>query len=236
MDPRTTTRSHRPEIDLVEAVAALKRRYRPAKPLADPLEIILYDNIGYLISEDRRAALFEEFGARVGFSAKAIAAAPHATLLDMAARGGMKPETRVDRWRDIARLVLEAADGDLAAALASRPVAKARTLLKRFPSIADPGADKILLFTGADIRPALDSNGLRVMIRLGAAEAGPSYAASYRNAIRALATKGKMTRAWLTDAYLALQAHGRALCKRAGPDCLPCPLDAACAHVAYIEG
>ena len=147
----------------------------------------------------------------------------------------MRPAVRVERWRAIARIVLEEADGDLGARLRALPLPKARALLKRFPSIADPGADRILLFSGMDVRPALDSNGLRIMLRLGAATSGSSYAVAYRNAVQALARQDGAGRAWLMDAYLVLQAHGRALCKRAGPDCLPCPLDAICAHVTITD-
>ncbi|MFX8879625.1 hypothetical protein ABTM72_20090, partial [Acinetobacter baumannii] len=81
-----------------------------------------------------------------------------------AERGGMRPDVRVERWRSIARITLEAG-GDLRAALAALPLVKARALLKRFPTIADPGADKVLLFSGVAPRPCLESNGLRVFCR-----------------------------------------------------------------------
>jgi endonuclease-3 len=223
-------------LSLIDAVATLKRRYKPSKPLSDPLQLILWENVGYLVSDEKRAALFTEFGERVGYDAHAIESAPHATLLDIAKRGGMRPEVRVERWREMGRLVLENAGGDLAQALAALPLVKARALLKKFPVIGDPGADKILLFSGVDARPSLDSNGLRVLVRLGLAREAKSYTSTYRNAVEALVEHGRKDRAWLVDAYLALQAHGRALCRRAGPECLPCPLDAVCAHVEYSEG
>ncbi|MGH6879123.1 MAG: hypothetical protein ACREHV_17325 [Rhizomicrobium sp.] len=65
---------------------------------ADALGLILWENIGYLIDDARRETLLAEFGARVGFGAAEIARAPHALLLDIARRGGMRPETRVERW------------------------------------------------------------------------------------------------------------------------------------------
>ena len=69
-------------------------------------------------------------------------------LLDIASRGGMRPPVRVERWLTIARITLADAGGDLDSALRTLPLAKARTLLKTFPAIGDPGADKILLFSG----------------------------------------------------------------------------------------
>jgi endonuclease-3 len=235
MAQKPTTAKHRPEVALDDVVAALKQRYPPPEPLTDPLELILWENMGYLIDDDRRGALFEEFRERVGFDAKKIDKAPKALLGDIAARGGMKPEMRIERWRETARLVLNAASGDLAAHLRALPVTKARALLKLFPVIGDPGADKILLFSNLDVRPALDSNGLRVMLRLGAAAVGSSYGASYRNAVTALAKVEDADRAWFMDAYAVLQAHGRTLCKRTAADCLPCPLDPICAHVVTSD-
>jgi hypothetical protein len=69
----------------------------------------------------------------------------------------MRPETRVKRWRDIAEIVQTRAAGDLAVALAALPLAKARALLKAFPTIGDPGADRIMLFAGLAPRPSLES-------------------------------------------------------------------------------
>jgi adenine-specific DNA glycosylase len=161
-----------------------------------------------------------------------IAAADDATLMAIAEQGGMRPAERVERWRTIARIVNDDCAGDLGVALAALPPARARALLKRFPSIGDPGADKVLLFSGADVRPALDSNGLRALARLGIVEEGPSYSASYKAAVAALSGHGRPDRAWLMDAYALLREHGKTLCRRSAPQCLPCPLDAVCAHIA----
>jgi adenine-specific DNA glycosylase len=109
---------------------------------------------------------------------------------------------------------------------------KARTLLKRFPGIGDPGADKILLFAGIVARPALESNGVRAMVRLGYATEGSSYSQAYRNAVLALAELGSPDRDRLIESYQVLRTHGQTLCKRTLPNCLACPLDRACAHLA----
>jgi endonuclease-3 len=140
----------------------------------------------------------------------------------------MRPETRVARWREIADLVRTRAGGDLAAALAGLPATKARMLLKAFPTIGDPGADKVLLFAGRDVRPSLESNGLRALARLGFVAEQRDYAASYRAAVAVLAAQGEMSRDWLVAAYQVLRAHGQALCKRGLPICAACPLEAEC--------
>lgn len=211
-------------------IARLAPLYPHAPPRADPLGLILRENIGYLIDDARRDALLEEFVRRVGVGAAEIARAPDSLLLDIARRGGMHPEKRVARLREIAALVRDECGGDLAAHLRTLSVARARALLKRFPGVGDPGADRILLFCGLDVRPALDSNGLRVLVRLGLVSAASSYAAMYCSAVARLAERRPAERAWLVSSYLVLREHGRRLCRRSAPQCMACPLDNICAH------
>jgi endonuclease-3 len=114
--------------------------------------------------------------------------------------------------------------------LRALPVAASRKLLKRFPAIGDPGADKILLFSGIDARPALESNALRVLVRLSLVTAGASYAANHKAAIACLAAAYDGDRDRLITACMLLREHGRVLCRRSAPHCTACPLDASCAH------
>jgi endonuclease-3 len=216
---------------LIFVIETLAELYPLGEPPTDPLEMILWENMGYLIDDERRAELFAEFIERVGLHPKKIVNASPETLLDIAERGGMRPETRVERWLETAHLALKDRGGDLAATLAALPPKKARGLLKQFPTIADPGADKILLFSGIAVQPALDSNGLRVLARLGFSAERSSYGASYKEAVQVLAAEGRPDRDWLMGAYHALREHGRTLCKRSVPICVACPLDPVCAHV-----
>ena len=214
---------------LVEIVAALDA---PAGlTITDPLRLILWENIGYLIDDALRRELFGAFEAATGCDPGRIAAADDVVLYEIARRGGMRPDDRVERWREIARIALAEAGGDLDGALRSLPLPKARALLKRFPAIGDPGADKILLFSGIEARPSVESNGLRVLVRLGLVEEQSSYGATYRGAVTVLARAGGGDRGWLMKAYDVLREHGRALCRRSTPNCLACPVDAPCAHV-----
>lgn len=139
------------------------------------------------------------------------------------------------KWRRIAELTAARADGDLNATLEALPKAKAAALLKAYPGIGVPGADKIMLLAGLDVRPALDSNGLRTMLRLGFCAEGKSYPVSYRAAMDVLRAHGKATRAWFATAYRVLKAHGRALCKHGAPLCDGCPLSARCPKVSVKE-
>ena len=62
----------------------------------------------------------------------------------------------------------------------NRPIAEARRILKRFPGIGDPGADRILLLSGAQPVLGMDSNALRVLVRLGYAREQKNYGKQYR--------------------------------------------------------
>jgi endonuclease III len=213
-----------PASSVSAVIDVLAATYPPPEAFTDPLALILWENVGYLIPDDRRADLFAELAQRVGLTAQALLAASDEGLLDIARRGGMRPEERVRRLREIGR-VTQTVGGDLLAALTKATPAKARGLLKQYPMIADPGADKILLFCGLSDRPALESNGVRVLVRLGLAAPGKSYAHAYRNTTAALAG---LEPARLITAFQVLRSHGQALCKRGGPTCTPCPLEPAC--------
>jgi endonuclease-3 len=215
---------------LKAAIAKLARLYPTGAPLTDPLAILVWENIGYLIDDARRAELFAEFARKIGLTAPRIANAPMPILTDIARRGGMHPQKRAERLVEIGRLAIQECDGDVVGALRDLPLPKARALLKKFPSVGDPGADRILLFAGIAPRPCLESNGLRAMVRLGFCAEGKSYAQTYKNAVTVLAKDGSADPEWLMRAWLVLREHGKALCKRSAPLCEPCPLDPVCAH------
>jgi endonuclease-3 len=56
------------------------------------------------------------------------------------------------------------------------PLPKAKKALQKFPGIGEPGAEKILLFTRTHPLMALESNGLRVLVRLGFGAEHKNYA------------------------------------------------------------
>jgi endonuclease III len=216
-------------ISLKAAVAKLAAVYPVGKPLTDPLAILVWENVGYLIDDARRGEIFAEFRKRIGLKAHEIANAPMAIVSDIAKRGGMNPQTRAERLKEIGRLAILECDGDMMAKLKSLPLAKARALLKKFPSIADPGADRIMLFAGIAPLPSVESNGLRALVRMGFCEERKSYSQTYKAAVAALG-EGAPDADWLKCAYVILREHGKTLCKRSAPICEPCPLDRVCAH------
>jgi endonuclease-3 len=166
---------------------------------------------------------------QVGLTAAAIDAAPNKLLLPLAKRGGMRPETRIFRWRQIAGITLSQFGGDLDQIL-TRPHAEAKKALKQFPNIGDPGAEKILLLCGVSNGLPLESNGLRVLVRVGWGRSQKNYGATYKSAQTALQSELPTSAARLRDAHLLLRTHGKTLCKDKAPRCHECPVSSECKY------
>src|SRR5215470_16491730 len=166
-----------------QIIAKLEKSYgRPQPPqIIDPLEMILFENVAYLVKDDQREKAFNALRDLIGLNPTDILSAPSDRLAEVARTGGMRPEDRARKLQLIARIVLTEFQGNLRQVL-DWPVAKARKALKKFPGIGDPGADKILLFSGARPILALESNGLRALVRLGFCEEMKNYAATYARA------------------------------------------------------
>src|SRR5262245_35798700 len=132
-----------------QLITRLKRHYGDPEPppAKGPFELVIWENACYLLPDDRRAAVFEALRQRVGLDPRKILAANPEVLLELAKMGGMRPETRVERWLEIAEITVDQFGGDLNCIL-ELPYAKAKKALKQFPSIGDPGAGKILLQCG----------------------------------------------------------------------------------------
>jgi endonuclease III len=214
-------------------VATLLTSYgRPEPPPATGVfELILYENLAYLADDEQRAAAFGELRRRVGTTPSTILAAPLPVLVELA-RAGIMAEAQAAKLRACADVARREFAGDLDA-LAKKPLREARKALTRFPSIGEPGAEKLLLLTRSHKVLALDSNGLRVLQRVGFGEALKSYAASYRSAQEAASAEAPARFEFLIAAHLLLRRHGKQVCKSGRPRCELCPLAAGC---AYAQG
>ncbi len=140
----------------------------------------------------------------------------------------MVPELRAMRLMEIAVRVINEYGGDLSAGLVG-PLAQVRQALKRFPNIADPGADRILLFGGITPLPAVPSNCPHVLVRIQRGRERENYGVTYREAQEAIESEIPATFDARTRAYLLLKQHGQSLCKRTNPKCQDCPVNATCA-------
>lgn len=217
--------------DFKKLISQLKRHYGAPEILLakGPFELVLWENACYLLPDERRAAVFEGLRQQVGLTANAILAADPAALLSLAKMGGMRPETRVFRWLEIARITQTQFDGKLDQIL-KLPYAQAKKALKQFPNIGDPGAEKILMFCGASAGLPLEWNGLRVLTRIGYGRAEKDYGKSYRSVQEAL--RGELSRKAddLVCAHLLLRRHGKEVCRNNAPLCRSCPVAGLCAY------
>jgi len=215
-------------VNFWKAVKQLEQQYGPPSPpiSCDPFELILYENIAYLVSDDRREKAFRELKKRVGLRTADILTAPLEQLVEITSLGGIFPELRARRLQESARMVRDQFEGNLRRVLVLDPV-KARKALQKFPVIGEPGADKILLFTGTVPSLAPESNGLRVLMRLGIIQEHKNYSTMYRAAREALQDDEENC-ATLIVAHQLLKRHGQELCRRSAPRCEACPLKKTC--------
>ena len=212
-------------------VDRLRRYYgRPPAPVSrDPFRLILWEQVAYLVPDAQRRKAFAALRSQVGLTPAAILAAPAAKLQRIARLGGpIAANTRATRLRQSAELVAGRWEGDLRPAL-RLPMAQARRALAQFAMIGEPGADKILVYTRSARLLPLDSNGLRVLGRLGLITEARDYRATYRRAQEALAPGLPRRYDWSASAYSLLRQHGQELCRRSVPRCEVCPLRTRCA-------
>ena len=216
--------------NLAKIVERLARHYGPPAPPVtnDPFELILLESVAYLVSDERREEAFTLLRKLVGTKPPAILSASQNDLLRVAELGGIGADMRAARLREIALITTTEFGGDLRTAL-KLPLAKAKQALRKFPSIGEPGAEKILLLTRTHPVAALDSNGLRVLLRLGFGEEKKNYSASYRSAQEAIKSQLVNNCDWLIRAHLLLRQHGKELCKTTRPKCELCPVRDNCA-------
>jgi endonuclease-3 len=222
---------------LEKIVEQLENFYGSPEPpkVTDPLGIILLENVAYLVSDPRREQAFNALRERVGLKPPEILTAHDETLLEVARSGGMHPASRVEKLRRIAQIALQEFEGDLDKVL-KQPLAQAKKSLKKFPGIGDPGAEKILLFSRTHPILALDSNGLRVLLRLGYGEERKSYASTYRSTQEAVESELNKDFDWLITAYQMLRRHGQELCKTVEPLCPACPVKLGCPYYQQSIG
>jgi endonuclease III len=164
----------------------------------------------------------------MGIEAEQLLAASPANLARALRPGGMVPELRAMRLKEIAARVKDEFGSDLRAALVG-PIAQVRKILKTFPNIADPGADRILLFAGITPVAAVPSNCPHVVVRIQRGQERENYGVTYREAQQAIEAEVPEKFDARARAYLFLKRHGQEVCKRTKPKCPHCPVNSSCA-------
>jgi endonuclease-3 len=190
-------------------------------------EFLAWWHCGYPASDAACHKGWEAVQQAIGVEPRRILAAPTPALARALQSGGIVPEIRAIRLKEIAARVEEEFGGDLRAALAG-PLSRARKILKKFPGISDPGADRILLFAGLAPLAAVPSNCPHVLVRIRQGREGKNYSATYRDAQQAIEAELPSTFEARTRAFLLLKCHGQELCRRTKPRCDECPVAFCC--------
>lgn len=198
----------------------------------DPYEFLIWWHCGYPASDTTCAKGWTALSKEVGVEPRQILKATQAKLAHALKAGGMVPELRAMRLQQIAERVENEFGGDLRDGLTGR-LEDVRKKLKTFPGIADPGADRILLFGKVEPVAAVASNCPHVLVRIQLGLERESYSVTYsesQSLIEAEIPKQFHAR---QRAYLLLKEHGQTVCKRTKPKCEECPV---CSHCAYFAG
>jgi len=184
-------------------------------PSRDGWELVLAENIAYLVDDDTRERCMATLRRDVGLDPEAILSTRPEQLLDVVA--GMRPDDRVQRLRRCAELRLDGA------------------AWKAYPGIGRPGVERIQLFSGERAILALDSNAARVLYRLGYGERRRSYDAMYREIQAAAQAELPAEVDVLQRAHQLLRRHGKNVCTRNRPACEACPLRPYCAAARQLR-
>src|SRR5215469_15009176 len=149
--------------EVLNQLEAFYGKQEPCWP-SDPYLFLLWWYCGYPASDASCTKGWKELTGKIGTDPDAILATHPATLAAALKPGGMFPELRAERMKEVAARIKDEFDSDLRAALAG-PIIKVRKLLKSFPSIADPGGGP---HTTVRWNPASGGRAFKLHGRLGA--------------------------------------------------------------------
>ena len=152
---------------LLKVLESFYGRQEPSWP-TDPYLFLVWWHCGYPASDTACAKGWQSLTREIGVEPDDLLEVSPANLGRALRPGGMVPELRAMRLKEIAARVKDEYAGDLRSALVG-PIAQVRKLLKKFPNIADPGADRILLFGSVAPVAAVPST-----VRTSSARSAPS--------------------------------------------------------------
>lgn len=229
------TRGDMPEpaaqASVTQILEQLEDHYGVQEPCwpTDPYKFLVWWYCGYPASDAACSRGWESLQRTIGVETRQILKASPKDLAAALKPGGMVPEIRAMRLKELAARVQDEFGNDLRGALAGS-MDRARKILKSFHSIADPGADRILLFAGLAPIAAVPSNCPYVLVRIQHGRERENYGVTYREAKEGVEAEVPATFDALTRAFLLLKRHGQELCKRTKPHCAQCPVRVSCAY------
>jgi endonuclease-3 len=217
-------------------LAKLKRQHGTVAPppATDAFQLIAWEKVAYLATDERREAAFFRLARDVGLTPKDVLRAKRSVLIDALASGGINPVERANNLIDAAEIAVADFGGSLDAACAL-PLSEAKRALKRIRGVADPGAEKILLLTRHYPALGVDSNGLRTLTRLGYGTESKSYSTTYKSATTAAMSELGTNLDVVIEAHLLLRHHGQTVCKTSVPHCASCSVRARCPSARVVS-
>lgn len=216
--------------DLLDRLESFHGPQEPCWPV-DPYAFLVWWHCGYPASDAACARGWQALNSAVDIEPRQLLGASQAKLAAALKAGGMVPEVRAMRLQEIAQRVENEFGGDLREGLVGK-IADVRKALKRFPGIADPGADRILLFGQIAPVAAVPSNCAHVLVRIQLGLERENYGLTYREAQSLIEADVPEQFHLRQRAYLLLKEHGQKLCKRTKPHCERCPVRSECAYFA----
>jgi endonuclease III len=216
--------------DLLDKLEAFYGPQEPCWPV-DPYQFLVWWHCGYPASDATCARGWSALRNEIGIELLELLRVPQSKLAKALKAGGMVPELRAMRLQQIAERVQNEFGGDLRASLAG-PLSKVRKMLKKFPGIADPGADRILLFGHCSPVAAIPSNCPHVLVRIQSGLEREDYGVTYREAQSLIEAAVPDQFGPRTRAFLLLKEHGQSTCKRVKPKCDACTVSGHCAYFA----
>ena len=220
------------KLTVPELLDRLEANFGPQEPCwpLDPYLFLVWWHCGYPAGDATCQRGWNALKSKIGIAPQDLLRASQAKLAAALKAGGMVPEERAARLQEIAGRVVNEFGGNLRESLAG-PMRDVRRLLKSFPGIADPGADRILLFGNCAPVAAIPSNCPHVLARIqGRPE--QDYGKTYREAQSRIEAEVPAQFAARQRAFLLLKEHGQSICKRAKPKCESCPVSGHCGYFA----
>jgi endonuclease III len=214
-------------LDRLEAIHGVQE---PCWPV-EPQEFLIWWHCGYPASDTTCAKGWSALKKDVGVAPREILHAVQGKLEKAMRAGGMVPELRAMRLKEIAERIEKEFGGDLRTVFSGR-LDEVRRKLKKFPGIADPGVDRIFLFGKVDPVAAVASNCPHVLVRIQLGLERESYSVTYREAQALVEAEIPREFHARQRAYLLLKEHGQTICKRSKPKCDECPVTSHCAYFA----
>src|SRR5271165_6538285 len=215
--------------DLLNTLESFYGVQEPGWP-TDPYLFLVWWHCGYPASDAACAKGWAALEKAVGVTPEQLLAANPAKMAAALRAGGMVPELRAMRLKEIAERVEKEFGGDLLEGLKGLSISKVRAALKTFSNIADPGADRILLFGGISPVAAVPSNCPYVLVRIRLGRERENYGVTYKEAQGLIAEGVAAKFDARARAYLLLKVHGQKVCKAKNPKCGECVVSGECAY------